>query len=473
MYEGKMLPELDSLQARAAKVLVSEEVVDGIQDVRNMLAFEVLGSESEYTREIAVGDKIVALDVPAGMPIEEVEALLGKFVRDVRAALDAMLEPSTPSEPKAEKVNTKLSPEDVRYIEKLIDDEYQEALDTVNLTLDAARHEVAPDIDAVKAAVLKTLTHELVAELKHLREPTLLIVPHTNGDRLLAAANRPECINQGGTTGQENAYWNADAYAGAVAGVAEMNNVAANQEKITSYRFVITEGKQHFDARPKDADVAWNARTPVKNGVRIKKFQEYCTRTGMKSLDASAFVLLMIRGMRKGEPTDRISDTDFNFTLLPGDPLDKHMKGDSVATGYWYSHNRQARFSYDSLGPGLGNARLRAAVMGNIETPAAPKAQSNPNYIEERTKEVTVNGVRIVVKSDGRRIYDLYLPDVNINILRIGLRNRPGMADPGDGHIDVSSNPYGYDGGLEMAKRLAAQGRNPESIWIHVWDSFR
>lgn len=258
-------------------------------------------------------------------------------------------------------------PEDAKlWCESLLDDAghgYESAKDTVNIVLNSSKGETCPSKDQVKAALLRTLTKEQVAELQKLREPTLLIVPDTTAERLKGAVNKPACKTM---QRQKDAYFD-NFYTNALSAIATQNGVLEDQAKITKYRFVITEGKQHFDAQAKDHDYAWNKRENMKNEDRIAAFEKYLqAHPGLVSQNAAMYMMLMIRGLKGGNPADRISDTNWQFTLLPGEPKTEHVKGGLVGSGRWNSVTRQARFGSADLGAERDFGRLRAAVMGEI-----------------------------------------------------------------------------------------------------------
>lgn len=258
-------------------------------------------------------------------------------------------------------------PEDAkRWCESLLDDQesgYDMAKDTVNIVLDSAKREVCPPKEQVKEALLRTLTKEQIEELQKLHEPTLLIVPDTTAAKLQAAVDKPACKTM---SNQNDAHFE-DFYTNALSAIATQNSVPDDQLKITKYRFVITEGKQHFDAQDGDYDTAFNKRVSMKNEDRVVAFEAYLqAQPGLVSQNAAIYMMLMIRGLKGGNPTDRISDTDWQFTLLPGEPKNEHVKNGLVAYGLWSSDLRRAFFGGDALGNEFGRARLRAAVMGEI-----------------------------------------------------------------------------------------------------------
>jgi hypothetical protein len=292
--------------------------------------------------------------------MDEVDRLRIKLTQALHVIADAL--PSSPNP----------LPEDARqWCEALLDDPqhgYDEARDTLNIVLDADKGETAPSKEQVKAAFLRSLTKEQIAELQKLREPTLLIVPDTTAARFISAVDKPACKNQGAIFNQNDAYFDTNNfYRNVLSAIATQNNVAANQPKISKYRFVITEGKQHFDAQASDHDHSWNKREDMKNEDRIAAFENYLTKTtGLTSLNATTYLMLMIRGLKKGEPTDRISENAWQFTLLPGEPRNEHIKNGLGAYGYWAEDGRRAYFYYDNLGNEAAYARVRAAVMGEI-----------------------------------------------------------------------------------------------------------
>ncbi len=255
----------------------------------------------------------------------------------------------------------KLDVPDEKWIKDIVDRDYGEASTTLSLVLDSRKGERAPTKEKIQASILKQLTCEQVAELRKLREPVLLIIPDTNIERLQTAVNKPECKNKGGITGQTDAYV-GDFFRDTVFETAQHFGVRRDQD-ITKYRFAIVEGAQHFDGT--DAAEPWNKRQDMKNEKRIEVFEANYAGKGIQSMNAHAYMMLMMRTLRTGKPTDMINASNSQFTLLAGEPRDAHVRDGRVACGRW--GDGRAGFYRDFLGSEFGNARLRASVMGEVE----------------------------------------------------------------------------------------------------------
>ena len=78
----------------------------------------------------------------------------------------------------------------------------------------------------------------------------------------------------------------------------------------------------------------------------------------MDGLDYPAYILLQMAAMRAGQPID--SET---YTLLT-----KHQRGGRVALGVWYPGSRYVGLSGVLLAARNQGARVRASVMGDVES---------------------------------------------------------------------------------------------------------
>ncbi|MBI2634055.1 hypothetical protein HYW82_00085 [Candidatus Peregrinibacteria bacterium] len=170
--------------------------------------------------------------------------------------------------------------------------------------------------------------------------------------------------------GQQNAHFETF-YTNALSAIAAQNGVPVDQPKITKYRFVITEGAQYFDAQKSDFDYAFNNHAAPRDIEDcVNAFKQYLrAHTGILSLNATGFLMLMINGLRKGEPTGRTGETQCQSTILPGEPKSVHMGDDLVVNGGWNELASSAHFGGGFHGNGnlnTGDTIIRAAVMGEI-----------------------------------------------------------------------------------------------------------
>lgn len=306
--------------------------------------------------------KILAADSAGNTArVLELSNALAARLREIAAAIDPDAAEAAGRAPSGGE-RTSLLPEDVRWCEELVEREYDTAAATTGMVLDSSKGEALPSKAKVKASILRQLTPEKVKELRKLREPALLILPDTTAERMVSAGNNPALKTMPGQidTGWDNHYKNA------LSATAATRGVPAEQSKITKFRFAVVEGKQHFDAQASDHDFAFNKRETMENQIRIAAFDEYCKQTGMQSIDAVGYELLMIRGLKERKPTDMIDNSSWQFTMLTGEPRNEYIKGGLVAAGYWLSDGRKPYFSYGNLGNQFGRARLRPAVMGEI-----------------------------------------------------------------------------------------------------------
>jgi len=253
-----------------------------------------------------------------------------------------------------------LEKNDQEWIKDIVDREYGEASTTLSLVLDPLKSERAPSKEKIKASILK-LRPEQIAELRKLREPVLLIVPDTNIERLQTAINKPECKNKGAITGQQDAYV-GDFFKDTVMQAAQHFGVRRDQD-ITKYRFAIVEGAQNFNGT--DASEPWNKQQNIRNDKRIADFEAHYAGKGIQSMNAHAYMMLMMRNLRVGKPTDMINASSSQFTLLAGEPKAAHVRDGLVAYGDW--NDDKARFADVSLDNPDDLARLRASVMGEVE----------------------------------------------------------------------------------------------------------
>ena len=232
--------------------------------------------------------------------------------------------------------------------------------------LDASKGEAVPTETALMAAMLKTLTNEQVDYFKRMRKPTLHIVPDTTADRLISGINKPCFKTREGAATSKHPYGQPqpdaiidDFYENALSGVATMNGVPENQDKITSYHFVICEGDTAAHGAVKgDHDYEWNRAVSVSNEDRIAAFEIAQKPAGVKSMNAAGYIIAMARSLARKEP---INGKTYN--ILCGEPKYEHVKDGRVACGGW---NGKVYLDYADLGAGGADARLCASVMGKI-----------------------------------------------------------------------------------------------------------
>ncbi len=303
----------------------------------------------------AEADAISGLDDILGGLEGVIDGAIGDVGQD--AAADAATE--TPSE--LSEVNKLWLKENILF------PQYDEAAATTVEFLDASKGEAVPTKPALTAALLKTLTNEQIEYFKGMRKPTLHIVPDTTAERLITGLNKP-CFKTmkgaptfkypDGEPQQEDAYV-SDFYKNALSGVATLNGVTDDQEKITGYHFVICEGDTSEDgAVPGDKDYAWNSSRNMKNSDRIAAFEMAQKPTGVQSINAAGYILAMARSLQRKEPINRKT-----FNLLYGGPKDEHVNDGKVTYGHW---NLQVTLSSVNFGGVFRHACLCAAVMGKI-----------------------------------------------------------------------------------------------------------
>ncbi|MEK9159833.1 MAG: hypothetical protein AAB383_03830 [Patescibacteria group bacterium] len=310
---------------------------------------------SELRRsELYLSNEKVKAAVDAAIPRIKASPDKGSLVQEIdtlRSDIEAVLSGKTRN----------LEKNDEEWIKDIVDREYGEASTTLSLVLDPRKGERAPSKEKIKASILKQLKPEQIAELRKLRESVLLIVPDTNIERLQTAINKPECKNKGAITGQQDAYV-GDFFKDTVMQAAQHFGVRRDQE-ITKYRFAIVEGAQNFNGT--DASEPWNKQQSMRNDKRIADFEANYASKGIQSMNAHAYMMLMMRNLRVGKPTDMINASSSQFTLLAGEPKAAHVRDGSVAFGY--GAGARAGFDRDGLGNPSAGARLRASVMGEVE----------------------------------------------------------------------------------------------------------
>lgn len=243
---------------------------------------------------------------------------------------------------------------------------FEPARQTVNIVLNPNNGEVCPSQVQVKAAMMRTLTEDQLNELERLREPTLLIVPHTIPERLISAVDHRKCRTM---RDQRNAYFDEQRfYRNALLAIAAQQGLPSDQPMITKYRFAITEGAQHFAAESSDYDFAWNQNNKMESQDRIAAFEAYlAAHPGLVSQNAAVFMMRMIHGLLRREPTGRINQKKSQATLLPGEPNTNHVRDRRVVCGSWNDVTRQAVFKSSHLVEDKNEFnRLCTAVMGEI-----------------------------------------------------------------------------------------------------------
>ena len=243
-------------------------------------------------------------------------------------------------------------------IPEIIERQIDEALEVAALFELTSDDKPLPSKDGLRRAIMKDVGAVEWEKIEKFREPTLLLVPYpTSMERYQAG------INSGACKGPANAA--SDAYISDFTSQTFSADALStgSEGKILGWRFVITEGaKDMTDAGD------WNKQqvggnTP-RNDERIRMFENHFQGTKIEGMDYPAYIVLQMLAMKKGEPVDGVKYGDYlTFSLLT-----KHQRGGRVAGGRWAPVNQRVLLDSANLAYRILNARVRASVMGDVES---------------------------------------------------------------------------------------------------------
>ncbi len=248
-----------------------------------------------------------------------------------------------------------------------VDQQYSEALSTAQMfEVDSELGDIPlPDVDAVKRAVLASVTSVQWEEIRNFREPTLQLVPVANLSRFKQAINSPACREP--SNANEAAFLDFPEKSFALEADRIKKSELPQEDvqrfkigKVLKWRFCITDGATEMTDQGE-----WNERTWKRNDEeyvptnreRIESFRAHFGPKNMSGLEYADYILLQMRKMKNGEPVD--AET---YTLLP-----EIHRWDQVADGAWRSDLRYVYLDSVILDLQYEYTRVRAAVRGDIE----------------------------------------------------------------------------------------------------------
>lgn len=290
------------------------------------------------------------------------------FNADVKAAVEAAIpklleNASQPGELEAE-INALTKQieailEGPSAVPEIIEKQMDEAFEVAKLFELTPDDKPLPSKAVLKRAIMKQVgLVEWEKIQKEFKKPTLLLVPYpTSIERYKAGINSDAC--KGPANVARDAFFSdftsqtfsADALS------------TGSEGKILGWRFVITEGaKDMTDAGE------WNKQqvggnTP-RNDERIRMFEGHFQGTKIEGMDCPSYIVLQMLAMKKGELVDGVQYGDYiTFSLLT-----KHQRDGSVAYGDWRPAAQCVYLDRDALDRQDRYARVRASVMGDIES---------------------------------------------------------------------------------------------------------
>ena len=251
--------------------------------------------------------------------------------------------------------------ENRKFLSDLIEQQYNEAFEAIDNVLILPGDYIIPDKSSVKASILRQLTNEQIVELRKLKEPTLLIVPDAPAWYFIGGIQNPECKKAVNGFPQKDPTVEED-FKKAVQKIVEAWGVDPSWS-VKGYHFVLTEGIRDIESSAERFDGRWNQEVEMSVKDRIDAFDAYYHSKNMGSLNAPDYMVLMMKGLRQGNPID-----SHTITSLPGEPRSAHMPGNGqyVVQGHWSKELNRVRLESFPVGESPKNHRLRAAVSGKI-----------------------------------------------------------------------------------------------------------
>jgi hypothetical protein len=186
---------------------------------------------------------------------------------------------------------------------------------------------------------MAVFTPEMLALARTFQEPTLLIVPETSFEAKVKAIDAKKTMEGQIGTYQPDLYKKTD----------------TGSERIAGWRALIVDGAREMDLKPGD-----DKGKKFKDRLADRKDAR---KPGERGMERHAYALLMMEGLRRGDPIDQWKGDKGTYTLLDDDPA---LSASDVPHAYWDDDDRQVFF--DAYAPGVvhGDARLRSVVGGDV-----------------------------------------------------------------------------------------------------------
>jgi hypothetical protein len=183
-------------------------------------------------------------------------------------------------------------------------------------------------------------TPEMLRLASTFQEPTLLLVPETSFAAKVKAIDAKKTME-----GQKETYVD-DLHKGSDSGT----------ERITGWKVAIVDGANDMDPERMGDDVALKLRKRIENRKEARGPAE-------AGMDRHLYAMLMLEGIMKGEPTDRIAN-GYRYTLLEDDPANSASR---VPHAYWDPDDRRVFFLWSHPGGVNDDGRFRRSVGGDVK----------------------------------------------------------------------------------------------------------
>lgn len=212
-----------------------------------------------------------------------------------------------------------------------------------------------PEPEQVLESIRSQLTPRQAQEVLQFKEPRLVIYPITNAQRYVQALNCEACRTM---EGQQTPYLSDFTRN-------SLNALAQEGKKIPGYRWAIVDGAQRVDIPE------WDSALQDFRG-RIGEFDRRYQDTGVQRLNFGSAAVLMMDSLvqakplgceYEGESTRRDAKYEWQYTLLQ--EIDE--ENGLVGVVDWNPNARSVNLSVRSLVLDAPGARLRSAVMGQID----------------------------------------------------------------------------------------------------------
>jgi len=193
--------------------------------------------------------------------------------------------------------------------------------------------------DATHPSLEKALTSFTLTELEvaaTFQEPTLLLVPETSFKAKVKAIDAHKNKGQ------------ADSHVDDI-----FTKSDSGSDKVTGWRVVIVDGAKEMELKEgDDKEKQFDQRIKARKAAR---------KPSEKGMERHTYALLMMEGLRRGEPIDRYGSGKNTYTLLDDDPA---LSDSDVPDADWDANDR--RVDFGTIRPGCirNDARLRSSVGG-------------------------------------------------------------------------------------------------------------